>query len=330
VFTDWSHGFGDAVAAMYTRAPGAPVAVSEAIFEWTAIWPYNFGSTKQLLTETRQQKELPGAPRTRSTFNTGAMRQVYSPNVVAAQELFVDELANEMGRDRYEFRRDFAKNEKFRKVIEKVAEVGQWGRPLPKGVAQGIGVHEEYKQHSACLVEIDARPETVNRKIPGATTGARVTRVVFVTTVGRHLVNPLGAEAQLQGGIMDGIGLATVTSLHLRDGHFLEGSYDDYRYTRQWNVPLDVQVILLPEDPDSEVGGFGEVGVAPTFAAVACAYGAAVGSVPSHYPLSHNEGIPFEVKPFTPPIPQSPTDGLEQYPVPSTAKGTLNPRPTSR
>jgi isoquinoline 1-oxidoreductase subunit beta len=330
VFTDWSHGFGDAVAAMYTRAPGAPVAVSEAIFEWTAIWPYNFGPTKQLLTETRQQKELPGAPRTRSTFNTGAMRQVYSPNVVAAQELFVDELANEMGRDRYEFRRHFAKNEKFRKVIEKVAEVGEWGRPLPKGVAQGIGVHEEYKQHSACLVEIDARPETVNRKIPGATTGARVTRVVFVTTVGRHLVNPLGAEAQLQGGIMDGIGLATVTSLHLQDGHFLEGSYDDYRYTRQWNVPLDVRVILLPEDPDSEVGGFGEVGVAPTFAAVACAYGAAVGSVPSHYPLSHNEGIPFKVKAFTPPIPQSPTNGLENYPVPSRAKGTLNPRPTSR
>jgi isoquinoline 1-oxidoreductase subunit beta len=157
-----------------------------------------------------------------------------------------------------------------------------------------------------------------------------VTRVVFVTTVGRHLVNPLGAEAQLQGGIMDGIGLATVTSLHLQDGHFLEGSYDDYRYTRQWNVPLDVQVILLPEDPDSEVGGFGEVGVAPTFAAVACAYGAAVGSVPSYYPLSHNEGIPFDVKPFTPPIPQSPTDGLEHYPVPSKAKGTLNPRPTSR
>jgi isoquinoline 1-oxidoreductase beta subunit len=229
-------------------------------------------------------------------------------------------LAKKMGRDRYEFRREFAKNEKFRMVIEKAAKVGEWGRPLPRGVAQGMGVHEEYKQHSACVVELDCRPETVNRKIPGATTGPRVTRATFVTTVGRTLINPLGAEAQLQGGVMDGIALALTSSLHLRNGHFLEGSYDDYRYTRQWNVPFDVQVVLLPEDPDSEVGGFGEVGVSPTLAAVASAFGAATGTIPTALPLSHNMGIPFEVKPFDPPIPQSPTDGLENYPVPSKAK----------
>jgi len=328
VAVDWSHSFGDALAAVYTRAPGAPVALSEIVFELTAIWPYNFGVTKQLLNETRQQTDAPGTPHTRTTFNTGAMRQVYSPNVVAAQELFIDELANEMGKDRFEFRRDFAKNEKFRQVIEKVAEVGKWGRKLPKGVAQGIGVHEEYKQHSACLVEIDARPETVNRKIRGATTGARVTKVVFATTVGKYLVNPLGAEAQLQGGVMDGIGLATVTSLHLRDGHFLEGSYDDFRYTRQWNVPFELEVILLPEDPDSDIGGFGEVGVGPAFAATACAYGAAVGCVPHYLPISHNEGIPFKVKDFVPPLPESPTDGLQAYPVPSAAGPAFNPRPT--
>lgn len=325
VFTDWGHGFGDAAAAMYTRLPGAKLGVSEIIFELTAVWPYNMGPTKQLLMETRQATEQPGAPRTRSTFNTGAMRQVYNPNVVAAQELFVDELARELGRDRYEFRRELAKNEKFRKVIEKVAKAGNWGKPLPKGVAQGIGVHEEYKQYSACLVEVDCRPETVNRKVPGATTGPRVTRAVFVTTVGRYLVNPLGAEAQLQGGVMDGISLAQTNSLHLRDGAFLEGSYDDFRYTRQWNVPLDVEVILLPEDSTSEVGGFGEVGVAPTFAAVACAIGAARGTYPDYLPISHNAGIPFEVKPHVPPIPQSPTDGLEHYPAPAKAEGTLHP-----
>lgn len=325
VFTDWGHGLGDAVAAMYTRAPGSEVALSESIFELTAVWPYNMGPTKQLLTETRQATEEPGAPRTRSTFNTGAMRQVYNPNVVAAQELFVDELANELGRDRFEFRRDLAKNKKFRKVIETVAKEGKWGRALPKGVAQGIGVHEEYKQYSACLVEVDCRPETVNRKVPGATTGPRVLRAVFVTTVARHLVNPLGAKAMLQGGIMDGISLAQTNSLHLRDGAFLEGSYDDFRYTRQWNVPLDVEVIMLPEDPDAEVGGFGEVGVAPAFAAVACAIGAARGTYPDYLPISHNAGIPFEVKPHVPPIPQSPTDGLEHYPAPAKAKGTLHP-----
>ncbi|MBA0126802.1 xanthine dehydrogenase family protein molybdopterin-binding subunit [Haloechinothrix sp. YIM 98757] len=336
VFTDFGHGFGDLMAQYYTSVnpdtplatnPGSALALSQTIFELTAVWPYSMGPTKQLLMEVRQPTESTGTEHNLTTFNTTAMRQVYNPNVVAAQELFVDELANEMGRDRYEFRREFAKDDKFREVIEKVAEAGNWGRSLPDGVAQGIGVHEEYKQHAACLVEVDCRPETVNRKIPGGTTGPRVLRVVFVSTVARHLVNPLGAEAQLQGGIMDGISLAQTNSLHLKDGAFLEGSYDDFRYTRQWNVPTDVQVILLPEDSEAEVGGFGEVGVAPTCAAVACAIGAARGSYPNYLPISHNAGIPFEVKPHDPPIPQSPTNGLEHYPAPAKAseETSLNP-----
>ena len=41
---------------------------------------------------------------------------------------------------------------------------------------------------------------------------------------------------------MDGIALALTSSLHLRDGHFLEASWDNYFYTRQWNTPPDVEV----------------------------------------------------------------------------------------
>ena len=52
-------------------------------------------------------------------------------------------------------------------------------------------------------------------------------------------VNPRGLEAQMQGGINDGIALALTSSLHLRDGHFLEASWDNYFYTRQWNTPPD-------------------------------------------------------------------------------------------
>lgn len=325
VAVDWNHGFGDAAAAMYTRAPGATIGVSQSIWEWTTVWPYDMGVTKQVLSETRQMTEPPGSPHNRTTFNTTAMRQVYQPNVVTAQEVFVDELANELGRDRFEFRRDFAKNEHFREVIVKAAEIGGWGRPLPPGVAQGIGVHEEYKQHTACFVEVDCRPETVNRKVAGATTGPRVLRAVLVTTVGRKLVNPLGAQAQLQGAVMDGIALAQSSSLHLVDGRFLEGSYDNYRYTRQWNVPRELEIVMLPEDHMAEVGGFGEVGVAPTCAAVACAIGAARGNYSSTYPISHKAGIGYVPFPAIPPIPQSPVDGLEHYPAPSQAQGTLNP-----
>ena len=65
----------------------------------------------------------------------------------------------------------------------------------------------------------------------------------------------------MMGGIMDGIAQALTYSLHLKDGHFLEGSWDNAYYTRQWNTPLDVQVIVMPPTT-GQPGGAGEFGVA--------------------------------------------------------------------
>ena len=48
------------------------------------------------------------------------------------------------------------------------------------------------------------------------------------------------------GGVMDGIAQVLTYSLHLTNGHFLEGSWDNAYYTRQWNTPLDVEVIVMP------------------------------------------------------------------------------------
>ena len=56
----------------------------------------------------------------------------------------------------------------------------------------------------------------------------------------------LGLEAQMMGGMMDGIAQVLSYSLHLKDGYFLEGSWDDAFYTRQWNTPPDVQVVVMP------------------------------------------------------------------------------------
>ena len=85
------------------------------------------------------------------------------------------------------------------------------------------------------LAEIDCTPATVNRKIENGYAGPRVTKVIAVD-VGLP-INPLGLEAQMQGGVMDGIAQALTYSLHFQDGHYLEGSWDNAYYTRQWNVP---------------------------------------------------------------------------------------------
>jgi isoquinoline 1-oxidoreductase beta subunit len=257
--------------------------------------PYRFGSDSRLLSETDKG------------FNTGSMRNVYSPDVTCARELLIDRLAAKTGKDPYQIRRQFLRDARARTVLEKAAQAGNWGRAMPAGTAQGLAVHTEYKSVSAALVEIDNRPETVNRPVREGVTGPRVTKAVFVVDVGLA-VNPRGLEAQMMGGVMDGIAQTLTSSLHLRDGYFLEASWDNYFYTRQWNVPLDLQIIVLPSTSD-QPGGAGELAVAASMAAVACAYGRATGTMPTSFPINHGT-ISFPVKPTIPPIPQSPTDGL--------------------
>ena len=196
-------------------------------------------------------------------------------------------------------------------MLEKVAGVGNWGRAMGSYRAQGIAIHNEYHGFTACLIEIDCRPTTVSRPVRDAVTGPRVTRVVFAVDVGL-VVNPTGLKAQMMGGIMDGIALALTSSVHLRDGFFLEGSWDNYAYTRQWNVPHDVDVIVMPSHGD-EPGGAGELGVAAAFAATATAYARAMKRIPTAFPINHDKPLHFTVKPTVPPIPQSPTNGLTHY-----------------
>ena len=134
-------------------------------------------------------------------------------------------------------------------------------------------------------------------------------KAVFAIDVGLP-INPRGLEAQMQGGINDGIALALTSSMHLQDGHFLEASWDNYFYTRQWNTPASVEVIVMPETTGVP-GGAGEAGVAASFAAVACAYARATKTMPAYFPINHLDPLAFTPKPFVPPIPASPTNGLK-------------------
>jgi isoquinoline 1-oxidoreductase beta subunit len=113
----------------------------------------------------------------------------------------------------------------------------------------------------------------------------------------------------MMGGIMDGIAQALTYSLHLQNGVFLEGSWDNAYYTREWNTPPDVNVIIMPPN-QTEPGGAGEFGVAASMAAVANAYARATGTMPTSFPINHNQPLGFTPLPTVPPIPQSPTDGL--------------------
>ncbi|MDN4160738.1 molybdopterin cofactor-binding domain-containing protein [Nocardioides abyssi] len=304
VTTDFSHGLGEMITSLADELPTGlgGLGFAETIFTLTQELPYNFGVVTQLLNEPLEFEDK---------FSTGSMRNIYSPDTCVAAELTIDLMAKKAGKDPMQFRLDHVKNKRVRAVLEKVKKEGSWGRAMPKGMAQGVALHKEYKGATAVLVEIDCRPETVQRDLGKETyTGPRVTKAVIAVDCGL-VINPRGVEAQMQGGFMDGLAMTLSASSHLRDGRFLEGSWDNYFYTRQWNVPPEgVEVHILESDSDTP-GGIGEASVGSSAAAVACAYARATGTLPTRFPINHGQ-VRFKPKSFVPSMPASPTNGLKK------------------
>jgi isoquinoline 1-oxidoreductase beta subunit len=152
---------------------------------------------------------------------------------------------------------------------------------MPKGFAQGVGFHDEYKSCTACLVEIDAR----DPKNP------RVVKAVIAADVGRP-INPRGLESQLLGGLTDAISTTLRAGLHIDKGLPLEGSYSQFHYARQKDTPPEVEIHIMPAN--GEPGGAGELGVPAAVGAIGNAYARATGISPRRFPIN----FPVDFDPF--------------------------------
>lgn len=278
VSTDYRHGLGEVLTATATSLPeGARQAVAndafgQAVFLTMVSSPYEFGVYDKL------QVELPLG------MATSSYRSVPCQTARGSEEMVVDEIAEKLGKDPYEFRRSVLSSDRARAVLDRAAEVGDWGRSMAPGTAQGIGYHEESRALTASVVELDASD-------PSA---PQVTRVVLVIDVGR-VVNPLGVEAQMQGCIAEAISLTLRAGLHVVDGLPLEGSYSQYHFARQRDYPADVQVVVLPSNGE-RMGGTGEVGMAAPTGAIGNAYTRATGTRPRSFPINH----PVDFDPIPP------------------------------
>ncbi|ALG07379.1 xanthine dehydrogenase family protein molybdopterin-binding subunit [Kibdelosporangium phytohabitans] len=270
VETDFRHGLGEILTATAAHLPVAGnLGFAETVFLTTVKVPYDFGVVTQLLNEVPLR------------MHTGSWRSVYSANTRGAEEIIVDEVAAKLGKDPVAFRRESLKTARQRAVLDKVAAAGNWGRAMPKGFAQGVGFHDEYKSCTACLVELDAR----DPKKP------RVVKAVIAVDVGRP-VNPLGLKAQLLGGLTDAISTTLRAGLHIDKGLPLEGSYSQFHYARQKDSPPQVEIHVMPAG--GEPGGAGELGVPAAVGAIANAYARATGIKPRSFPIT----FPVDFDPF--------------------------------
>jgi isoquinoline 1-oxidoreductase beta subunit len=258
---DFGHGAGEAITASGAR--NHPRETNRGVFAITQKVPYKVGVTSLSL------QEKPFA------VPAGTFRAVYSGTVATVNEIVIDELARTMGMDEYGFRRQRLDTDRARAVIDKVAHEGRWGRLMPAGTAQGLGMHDEYKSVVGFLMECDARgPEP------------RITKVTIAVDPGR-VVNPKGLESQLMAVTMDGISLAFSAGVHIDRGMIREAGLDAYRWGRMYTSPFDIVVHILPPTADTP-GGAGELGLPAACAAAANAWARATGRPPRRFPINEN------------------------------------------
>jgi CO/xanthine dehydrogenase Mo-binding subunit len=100
----------------------------------------------------------------------------------------------------------------------------------------------------------------------------RVAQIATVQDVGRA-INPMQVHGQIEGGVAQGVGLATMEEIQSRDGLIRNASFTDYLLPTALDMPSVTSVLVEEAEPDAPYGakGVGEPPVIASPAAIAAA-----------------------------------------------------------
>lgn len=207
---------------------------------------------------------------------------------------FIDELAHAAQRDPLEFRLEILGDKeivpgtgekgvpydvgRMKHVLLEAADKADWGKKkFPKGQGQGIAFHFSHRGYIAQVAEVTVAKD-------GA---LKVDRVTVVTDIGAQIVNLSGAENQVQGSVIDGLGALMFQELNVERGRIVQSNFHDYPMIRIDDAPTRIDVHFLKTN--YPVTGLGEPALPPLAPAVCNAIFAAVGKRVRQLPLSRTD-----------------------------------------
>jgi isoquinoline 1-oxidoreductase beta subunit len=186
-------------------------------------------------------------------------------------DVFLDELIHAAGADQMEERLRLCWHEPSRKVLEKIAEMSNWGAPLAPKKGRGVGFCMSFGVAVAEVVEVTNTND-----------GIKLDKVWVAAEVGK-VVDPNMFENMVQGGVNWALGHAIMSEITYSDGMTEQENFDTFESLRMYQSPK-IEVAGL-ENGD-HVRGMGEPMVPPAAAALSNAIFAATGQRIREMPMN--------------------------------------------
>jgi isoquinoline 1-oxidoreductase beta subunit len=218
--------------------------------------------------------ELTYAPAATSV-PTGALRGPGKNANTFVEQCFLDEIAAAAGKDPVAMRRliigeprDLPYRDhggptfntgRLRNVLELAARESSWNRQLvvegPGRRGRGVAAHMMFGAYVAHVAEVTVRDDG----------SVRVDRVVCAVDCG-IVINPNGARAQIEGGVLHGLSATLHGEITIANGGVVQGNFDTYPLLRLEEAPkIDIHFVDSTEPPT----GLGEMAFPGIMPAVA-------------------------------------------------------------
>lgn len=212
-----------------------------------------------------------------SNISVGAFRAPASNFMAGAEQSFLDEVAEYMGKDPIQFRLDlFEKAKKaqvgkdneydidrYAAVLKLVKEKSGWDKPAAAGVSRGVAAyfcHNSYVAHVFEVIMKDNQPI--------------IDRVVTTVDCG-IVVNPDAATNLSEGAVTDAIGHAMYSAMTFTNGVPDQTNFHQYKLIRNAQAPGKIETYFTQSELDPT--GMGEPSGPPAIGALANALYKATG-----------------------------------------------------
>ena len=212
-----------------------------------------------------------------SNITIGAFRAPKSNFIASAEQSFLDELAEAIGKDPIDYRIELLKKAKatpvgknneydaarYIGVLELVKEKSNWNSAENKNKKRGVAAYFCHNSYAAHVVDVTMK------------NGQPIVENVFTAMDCGVVVNPEGAKNMVEGAVVDGIGNALFGGLRFEKGVPMQKNFNQYRMIRLKEAPKKIDIHFVQNNIDPT--GLGEPPFPPVFAALANALYKATG-----------------------------------------------------